>query len=67
MAEVHFKNKEWKKAILSYQKYSEDSPKGKMVAEAKYKIGVSFRPMNFQDLRSYLAAEKITTQKQIRD
>ncbi len=49
VAEVHFKNKEWKKAILSYQKYSEDSPKGKMVAEAKYKIGVSFQELGLKD------------------
>lgn len=49
VAEVHFKNKEWKKAILSYQKYSEDNPKGKLVAESKYKIGVSFQELGLKD------------------
>ena len=49
VAEVHFKNKEWKKAILSYQKYSEENPKGKMVAESKYKIGVSFQELGLKD------------------
>lgn len=49
IAEAHFKNKEWKKAILSYQKYSEDFPKGKSVADAKYKIGVSFQELGLKD------------------
>ncbi len=49
LAEAHFKNKDWKKAILSYQKYSEESPKGKFVADAKYKIGVSFQELGLKD------------------
>lgn len=49
IAEANFKNKEWKKAILSYQKYSEESPKGKFVADAKYKIGVSFQELGLKD------------------
>ena len=49
IAEANFKNKEWKKAILSYQKYSEESPKGKSVADAKYKIGVSFQELGLKD------------------
>ena len=49
IAEAHFKNKEWKKAILSYQKYSEEMPKGKFVSDAKYKIGVSFQELGLKD------------------
>jgi TolA-binding protein len=49
IGEAHFKNKEWKKAILSYQKYSEEFPKGKFVADSKYKIGVSFQELGLKD------------------
>ena len=49
IGEAHFKNKEWKKAILSYQKYTEDFPKGKSVADSKYKIGVSFQELGLKD------------------
>lgn len=49
IGEAHFKNKEWKKAILSYQKYTEEFPKGKSVADSKYKIGVSFQELGLKD------------------
>lgn len=39
--EEYFNQKEWKKAITSYQKYLETTPKGENVAGATYKIGVS--------------------------
>lgn len=44
-----FKQKEWKKAILSYQKHVEEYPKGKSVPEAKYKTGVSFQELGLKD------------------
>lgn len=37
--------KEWKKAILSYQKYRDTNPKGKKFPEATYKIGVCFQEL----------------------
>ncbi|RME15356.1 MAG: hypothetical protein D6797_06720 [Bdellovibrio sp.] len=47
-AEEWFKKGEWKKAILSYQKYRELYPKGSKYADATYKIGVCF-----QELKMY--------------
>lgn len=49
LAQGHFANKEWKKAILNYQKYVEDFPKGKEVADAKYKIGVCFQELGMKE------------------
>ncbi len=48
-AQDHFAQKEWKKAILNFEKYREDSPKGKQVAEATYKIGVCFQELGLKD------------------
>ncbi len=47
--EFLFKQREWKKAILSYQKYREANPKGKNVVDATYKIGVCFQELGFRD------------------
>ena len=49
IAEEHFDKKEWRKAILNYQKFREMKPKDKKVPEAIYKIGVSFQEMNMKD------------------
>lgn len=49
IGEELFKQKEWKKAILSYQKHVEEYPKGKSVPEAKYKTGVSFQELGLKD------------------
>jgi TolA-binding protein len=49
VSEEHFKKKEWKKAILSYQSHVEESPKAKTVPEAKYKIGVCFQELGLKD------------------
>lgn len=49
ISETHFQKKEWKKAILSFQSYIEQSPKGKAVPEAKYKIGVCFQELGLKD------------------
>lgn len=44
-----FNQKDWKKAILSYQKYRDDNPKGKHTADATYKIGVCFQELGMKD------------------
>jgi TolA-binding protein len=48
-AEDHFGKKEWKKAILNYEKYRQEYPKGKNFADATYKIGVSFQELKMKD------------------
>lgn len=48
-AQELFDNQEWKKAILSFQKYTDESPKGKNVADAKYKIGVCFQELGMKE------------------
>lgn len=49
VAQEHFGRSEWKKAILSYQKYVDENAKGKNVADAKYKIGVCFQELGMKD------------------
>lgn len=49
LAQGHFANKEWKKAILNYQKYVDDFPKGKETSDAKYKIGVCFQELGMKE------------------
>lgn len=49
IAQEHFAKKEWKKAILSYQKYVDDFPKGKTVPDAKYRIGVCFQELGMKE------------------
>jgi TolA-binding protein len=44
-----FAKKDWKKAILNFQKYRDESPKGKHAAEATYKIGVSFQELGMKE------------------
>lgn len=48
-AEEYFGKKEWKKAILSYQKFAEEFPKSKLVPDAKYKTGVAFQELGLKD------------------
>lgn len=48
-AQGHFAKKEWKRAILSYQKYVDEAPKGANVADSKYKIGVCFQEMGMKE------------------
>lgn len=45
----YFSKKDWKKAILSYQKYRDESSKGKYYPEATYKIGVSFQELGMKE------------------
>ncbi len=49
IAQEHFAKKEWKKAIFNYQKYTDESAKGKNVADAKYKIGVCFQELAMKE------------------
>ena len=49
VAEELFEQKDWKKAILNYQKYRDNNPKGKNLAEATYKMGVSFQELGMKD------------------
>lgn len=48
-AEDAFNKKDWKNAIVSYQKYREANPKGKKFGEATYKIGVCFQELGMND------------------
>jgi TolA-binding protein len=48
-AQEFFVKSEWKKAILSFQKYTDESPKGKNVPDAKYKIGVCFQELGMKE------------------
>lgn len=48
-AQDFFMKKEWKKAILSYQKYVDEAPKGANIADAKYKIGVCFQELGMKE------------------
>lgn len=44
-----FNAKKWKEAIVSYQKYRDTYPKGKMYADSTYKIGVCFQELKMKD------------------
>ncbi len=48
-AEQNFTKQEWKKAILNFQKYTDESPRGKNVPDAKYKIGVCFQELGMKE------------------
>lgn len=48
-AEGLFESKDYRRAILSYQKYREQNPRGSQFAEATYKIGFSFEKLNMGD------------------
>lgn len=45
----YFAKKDWKKAILNFQKYRDENPKGKNFPEATYKIGVCFQELGMKD------------------
>lgn len=49
LAQDFFEKKDWKKAILNYQKFVEEFPKSKNVPDAKYKTGVSFQELGLKD------------------
>lgn len=49
LALQYFSKQDWKKAILNFQKYTDETPKGKNIADAKYKIGVCFQELGMKD------------------
>jgi TolA-binding protein len=49
IGQEQFNKKEWKQAILSFQKYRDESPKGAHFADATYKIGVSFQELGMKE------------------
>lgn len=44
-----FNDKNWQKAILSFDKYRGSNPKGKFIAEATYKTGVCFQELGMKE------------------
>ncbi len=49
IADDHFSKKEWKKAIVSYQKFREANSKHKKFPEATYKIGICFQELGLKE------------------
>lgn len=49
VAEDHFGKKEWRKAVLNYQKYRDTYPKGRRIPETIYKMGVCFQELGMKD------------------
>lgn len=47
-AEELFSQKKWKEAILGYQKYRDNNPKGMYYSESTYKIGVAFQELGMK-------------------
>lgn len=48
-AEELFEKKEWRKAIVAYQKFRDANPKSKKFPEATYKTGVCFQELSMKD------------------
>jgi TolA-binding protein len=48
-AEELYEKKQWKDAVLSYEKYRAQNPKGKSFASATYKIGVCFQELGMNE------------------
>ncbi len=48
-AEDLFTKKQWKEAILNYQKYRDANPKGRHYAQATFKIGACFEELKMRD------------------
>ena len=44
-----FKNREWSKAALEFQKFREENPANKKIPEATYKIAYAFQQMGMKD------------------
>jgi TolA-binding protein len=49
LADEHFKQNDWKKAIIQYQKYRDENPKGKKLPEATYRIAYAFGELGMKD------------------
>lgn len=50
IAEEKFEQKNWKEAILDYEKYRKANPKGKQFPEATLKIGIAFQELGQGDV-----------------
>jgi TolA-binding protein len=48
-AEQLFESKDYRRAILSFQKYRDQNPKGANFSEATYKIGLCFEKLSMND------------------
>jgi len=60
LADEHFKQNDWKKAIIQYQKYRDENPKGKKVAESTYRIAYAFSELGMKDEAKTFYEEVIT-------
>ncbi|MCK6599486.1 MAG: tetratricopeptide repeat protein [Bdellovibrionaceae bacterium] len=60
-ADELFKKSEWKKAIISFQKYRDENPKGKFFLESTYKMAVSFQELGMKEEAAAFFKEVITT------
>jgi TolA-binding protein len=60
LGEQNFARKDYRQAILNYEKYRESSPKGKNFAMATYKIGLSFLDLGMRDDAKTFLEEVIT-------
>jgi TolA-binding protein len=49
IAEELFDKKDWRKAILNFQRFRDANPKHKHFADATYKIGVCFQELGMKD------------------
>ncbi|MCB0368616.1 MAG: tetratricopeptide repeat protein [Bdellovibrionales bacterium] len=48
-ADSLYKQGEWKKAIIEYQKYRDKNPKGKYFPESTYKMALSFQQLGMKE------------------
>jgi TolA-binding protein len=60
MAEDQFDKKEWKKSILTFQRFRDQNPKSKKFAKATLKIGQSFLELGLKDEAKTFFDEVIT-------
>jgi TolA-binding protein len=59
-AEDLYKQGEWKKAIIQFQKYRDENPKGKHFSESTYKMALSFQELGMKDEAKAFLEEVIT-------
>ena len=60
VGQENFTKKNWKQAILNFQKYRDEYPKGGKFADATYKIGVSFQELGMKDEAKTFYEEVVT-------
>lgn len=49
LGQESFDQKDWKKAILNFQKYRDENPNGKKFNDATYKMGVAFQELGMKE------------------